>query len=100
MVFYYYVYLSILVIIIFIVIIFLKSIWKNANDLLFIEGVKQENLGHFEDAVIIYEKILSEISKLKFQNKFKHKIAGKIKVLHTMMEYESMFRNRNLSDKL
>ncbi len=43
------------------------SIKKNAPDLLFTEGLKQENLGHLAEAIIIYQEVFIRINKFKFQ---------------------------------
>lgn len=94
--FYYYIFLFVLVLIILIVLLFLIVIRKNACDLLFMEGLKQENLGHLNEAVIIYEEALIQTGKFKFRRNFKHKIISKIRVLHTMIEYEGAFRKNNL----
>lgn len=93
--FYYYLFLVIPVLIIFTMILFLVSARKNTVDLLFNEGLKQENLGHLHEAVIIYEEVLIKIGKFKFQGNFKQKVINRIKVLHTMIEYESTFRKTN-----
>ena len=90
--FYYYIFLFVLVLIILIVLLFLIAIRKNACDLLFMEGLKQENLGHLNEAVIIYEEALIQTGKFKFRRNFKHKIISKIRVLHTLIEYEGTFR--------
>ena len=94
--FYYYIFSFILTLIILIVILFLIAIRKNTCDLLFMEGLKQENLGHLYEAVIIYEEALLQTGKFKFRRNFKHKIISKIKVLHTMIAYEGTFRENNL----
>lgn len=94
--FYYYIFLFILALIILVVILFLVNIRKNACDLLFMEGLKEENLKHLHEAVVIYEEALLQTGKIKFKRNFKHKIISKIKVLHTMIAYEGTFRKNDL----
>jgi hypothetical protein len=54
---------------------------------LFNEAQRNENNGHFEEAIITYETALSEAKKTVFLTELKHKIAGKLKVLHTILDY-------------
>ncbi|HLY72282.1 MAG TPA: hypothetical protein VKR53_21265 [Puia sp.] len=55
---------------------------------LFIEGLRNENTGQFEQAVIIYESALSEFRKIRFHGSLKNKIIEKIKLLHLIIEYK------------
>ena len=54
---------------------------------LFAEALKNENSGHFEEAVITYQNALDEVNKIRFHNNLKTKIVGKLKVLNTVIEY-------------
>ena len=66
--------------------LFLKK--KNLPVELFVEGLKYENDGHFDEAIINYENALSEVKKNRFHNNLKNKIIQKLKVLHTIIEYK------------
>ena len=66
--------------------IFLRK--KNLPVELFTEGLKYENDGHFDEAIINYENALSEIKKNRFHRDLKSKIIQKLKVLYTISEYQ------------
>jgi len=66
--------------------LFLKK--KNLPVELFTEGLKYENDGHFDEAIINYENALSEIKKNRFHRDLKSKIIQKLKVLYTIIEYK------------
>ena len=55
---------------------------------LFVEGLKYENSGYFEEAILNYDNALTEIKKDRFHGKLKNKIIQKLKVLHTIIEYK------------
>ena len=59
---------------------------------LFIEAQKNENDGHFEEAILSYETALDEAKKVRFHSSLKNKIADKLKVLHTTIEYRNNLR--------
>ena len=68
------------------------SILVKQNNLpvrLFIEAQKNENDGHFEEAVISYESALDEVRKFRFHGSLKNRIIDKLKVLHTAIEYKN-----------
>ena len=54
----------------------------------FVEGLKYENNGNFNEAIINYENALSEVKNNRFHPDLKNKIIQKLKVLHTVSEYE------------
>ena len=60
---------------------------KNLPVELFTEGLKYENDGHFDEAIINYENALSEVKKNRFHRALENKIIQKLKVLHTISEY-------------
>jgi hypothetical protein len=62
---------------------------KNIPVGLFVEALRNENNGHFEEAVINYETALNEAKKIRFNNTLKGKITGKLKLLHTIIEYNN-----------
>jgi len=65
---------------------------KNVPGKLFAEALRNENSGHFETAIITYERALIEARKIRFQdNSLKSKIIEKLKVLHTVIEYKNGF---------
>ena len=55
------------------------------------EAQKNENDGHFEEAVITYESALDEVKKFRFHGNLKNKIIGKLKVLNTAMRIRIIF---------
>jgi len=61
---------------------------KNLPVELFVEGLKYENDGHFDEAVINYENALTEVKKNRFHSNLKNKIIQKLKVLNTIIEYK------------
>ena len=66
--------------------LFLKK--KNLPVELFVEGLKYENDGHFDEAIINYENALSEVKKNKFHRDLENRIIQKLKVLYTISEYK------------
>lgn len=86
--FYYYLFLLIILsIIIFLIRSFILR-RKNIPSTLYAEALKNENNGHFPAAEIIYKNALQEIKKVRFQKNLQIKIIEKLKVLHTVIEYE------------
>jgi hypothetical protein len=80
---------------------------KNLPVELFVEGLRYENSGYFEEAILTYENALTEIKKEKFHGNLKNKIIQKLKVLHTIIEYKKSLlftRSRttigNVSEKI
>ena len=65
--------------------LFLKK--KNLPVELFSEALKYENDGHFDEAIINYENALSEVKKNRFHRDLEYRIIQKLKVLHTISEY-------------
>ena len=69
----------------------ISSFFLKKKDLpveLFLERLKYENNGHFDEAIINYENALSEVQKNRFHRDLKNKIIQKLKVLHTIIEYK------------
>ena len=69
--------------------LFLKK--KNVPVELFVEGLKYENDGHFDEAIINYENALSEVKKNRFHNYLKSMIIQKLKVLQIIIKYRKSF---------
>ena len=55
------------------------------------EGVRNENNGLYKIALDNYQAALAEIRKHKIPNTLGKKIDEKIKMLHTIIEYEAQF---------
>jgi len=51
--------------------------------------LKDENSGNFEEAIITYENALIEVKKIKYNNTLKNKIVEKLKLLHTVIDYNN-----------
>ncbi len=65
-------------------------LWKkNIPVELFVKALRNENNGHFEEAVISYETALNEVKKIRFHGNLKNKIIEKLKLLHTVIEYKN-----------
>lgn len=92
MLFYYYIYLLIALMVLFFLIKGLLGRRKDTSVDFFVAALKNENDGYYEEAVITYEKALTEAKKSRFHNMLKVKISEKIKVLHTVIEYENSAR--------
>ena len=78
--------------ILFILIRFLILRKKNIPAELFARALQDENSGHFKEAVITYESALDEVKKIKFNSNLKRKIIEKIKLMHTVIEYQNSHR--------
>ncbi|HEY6503725.1 MAG TPA: hypothetical protein VIZ28_07125 [Chitinophagaceae bacterium] len=59
---------------------------------LFVTALRNENSGNFEAAVIVYESALDEAKKHRFNNGLQNKINRKLKLLHSVIEYEKNLR--------
>ena len=90
--FYYYFILFIGLSIIILVLRFLLSRKKNISVDLFNEAIRNENNGLYEEAVVKYESALHEVNKTRFHNTFRNKIIEKLKILHTLIEYNNSVR--------
>ena len=64
---------------------------KNISVKLFFEALRNENSGHFEEAVVTYETALNEVKKRRFHGCLKNKIVEKLKILHTAIDYQKSF---------
>lgn len=56
---------------------------------LFFEGLKLENNGNFEEAILNYEIALTEIKKNRSRSSLEQKIREKLKVLRSVIEYNN-----------
>ena len=68
----------------------ISSLFLKKKDLpveFFVEGLRYENDGHFDEAIINYENALSEVKKNRFHRALESRIIQKLKVLHTINEY-------------
>jgi hypothetical protein len=59
---------------------------------LYCEGLRNENNGSYQLALYNYENALNEIRKLRRNSKFGRKIADRIRIIRTTMEYENNFQ--------
>jgi hypothetical protein len=85
---------SFIVLIILSFTIFLIAHYKKIGHTeLYKQGVRNENDGRYIIALQNYEDALSEVRKLKMDNKFEKKIAERIKILQTTVDYEKNFQN-------
>ena len=89
MLFFQYTPLFMIVIITILVISSILAKKKNLPVRLFIEAQKNENDGHFEEALITYESALDEVKKFRFHGNLKNRIISKLKVLNTAIEYKN-----------
>ncbi|HLF46985.1 MAG TPA: hypothetical protein VI548_11205 [Chitinophagaceae bacterium] len=77
--------------IVLLIIFIISSIILRKNSLaieLFVEGLKNENSGNLELAIRKYKDALDEVKKNKADSSLEIKIMEKIKLLHTIMEYD------------
>lgn len=72
------------------ILIIRKLIRNRANtpDSLLVEALRYENNGLYEKAVVSYQAALEKIKKVRSQRMLQSKISQKLKVLHTLIEYE------------
>jgi hypothetical protein len=87
-----YYYLSLIVVFTLFILLIRSLILRKRNIPagLFVEALRNENSGHFEEAVINYEKALDEVQGNRFYDGgFKNRIIEKIKVLNTIIEYKN-----------
>lgn len=59
------------------------------------QGRRAENDGEFEEAIKRYEEALIDLNRFRFYNKLKIKIARKIKLLYTVVNYNNNVGKRN-----
>ncbi|MBN9379870.1 MAG: hypothetical protein J0H74_03840 [Chitinophagaceae bacterium] len=59
---------------------------------LYVKALRDENSGHFEEAIITYEIALVQCNRIRFQRAFKNKIIGKLKLLHAIIDYKNSSR--------
>jgi hypothetical protein len=64
---------------------------ENTSINLFINALKDENNGLFEEAVITYETALLEVNKIRVHTVLKNKIIEKLKTLPAFIEYKNNF---------
>jgi len=88
---YLYLLLFISLLVITLIIVFYASHKKNIHTELYMEGVRNENNGLYKIALDNYQAALAEIRKHKIPNTLGKKIDEKIKMLHTIIEYEAQF---------
>jgi hypothetical protein len=63
---------------------------RNISAELFLEALRNENSGNFEEAIVTYENALNEVKKVRFPDgSLKKRITEKLKVLRTIIDYEN-----------
>jgi hypothetical protein len=67
---------------------------KKSHTELYSQGVRNENDGQYNLALHNYEDALNEIRKHATNDKFGEKIAQRIKILRTTIDYEKNFQDR------
>jgi hypothetical protein len=65
---------------------------RNNHTELYSQALRQENNGSYQLALHDYEAALNEVRKLGLNDKFGQKIAERIKILRTTIEYENNFQ--------
>jgi hypothetical protein len=66
---------------------------KDIPEGLFYEALKNENNGEYEEALTNYEIALTEANKTRHNKNLRIKITEKIKVLHTVIQYQKDLLN-------
>jgi len=59
---------------------------------LYAQALRDENSGRYEEAITGYEVILTQCSRIRFQRAFKNKIIRKVKLLHSIVNYNNSFK--------
>jgi hypothetical protein len=85
---YYFLYLLIFLGVLFLLVRYLLLRRTSLSTQLFIEGLRAENSGFYDEAATSYENALSAMKKNWFHRSFKIKISEKLKVLHTLNTYK------------
>jgi hypothetical protein len=92
---YYYILLLVLIVICILLIRYFLNKRKTVPNELFSRALRDENDGDYIAAVTSYENALLETRKKKFQDPdLETRILEKLKVLHTMIDYENGFHSR------
>jgi len=86
---YYLIYLIILLTGSFLLVRYLILRKQSVAMLLFMDATKAETQGKYVEAVNAYENALNEVNKSKFHRQFKLVIINKLKLLQTIITYES-----------
>jgi len=94
MLYLFYLVLSLVAVVLFVVVLARAfNDWRSLICVgLYTEALRDENTGHFEAAVTAYETALFECKKIRFQGDFRNKIIAKVKLLHTIIEYNNSSR--------
>ena len=67
---------------------------KSSSVKLFHAALQDENSGEFASAILQYETALNEAEKNGFDEQLRSRIIEKLKVLHTITEYEKDMRQQ------
>ncbi|MEO5945445.1 MAG: hypothetical protein ABIP79_01415 [Chitinophagaceae bacterium] len=72
---------------------FVRKRKRNIPVVLFVEALRNENDGHFKEAVFSYERALLEAKKNRSQKYLETRITEKLKILHSTINYENSFHS-------
>ena len=86
---YYFIYLTVLLGLCFLLVRYFVLRRKSQAMLLFLDAIKAENNGNYQQAVDAYEGALFEVKKTRFDRYLKMKIVEKLKLLQTIKTYQS-----------
>lgn len=89
--FYFYLFAAAGLLMILALIRFIMLRKQHAGVNLFAEAIKNENSGHFEEAIIAYNNALAAVKKNRFHNDLENKITEKLKVLNNTIAYNKSF---------
>jgi hypothetical protein len=84
-----------LIIVLFLLFMLVRSFIIRKNNLpvkLFAEGLRIENNGRYEEAVIAYHNAMEEARKRRFQGDLCIRIEAKLKILDTLIAYNNNLR--------
>ena len=79
--------------------IYISSSAKSRSSVeLYMEALKNENSGRLKEALILYENAFEEAKRVRMNNSFKSKIVEKLRVLHTVIEYNQSLAIRKTTE--
>lgn len=85
---YYLMYLIIFLLVIFLIVRYIVLNKISPADELFRKGLKNENNGNYDEAIMVYEQALKEAERTKWHHGLKVKLIEKLNVLRTVSSYQ------------
>jgi hypothetical protein len=73
---------------------------SNISTAFFIEAIKEENNGRYEEALVNYQSALDELERIHDHSSMKYRVIEKKKLMYTIIEYKknsSFVRQINLN---